>query len=103
MDPQGATGVAGEWAEQGREMGEQARERMRGGMQQVRQGAEQAAHYVQDAVEQARDKFAEYRDAGVDRLRADVMDYTRQQPGTALLIAAAAGLMVGWLTAAGRR
>ena len=29
--------------------------------------------------------------------------YTREQPMTALLIAAGAGLVLGWLSAAGRR
>jgi len=47
-------------------------------------------------------EVAEYRDGGMDRVRHDVVVYTREQPMTALLIAAGAGIVLGWLSA-GRR
>jgi ElaB/YqjD/DUF883 family membrane-anchored ribosome-binding protein len=58
---------------------------------------------VQDAVQQTRDKVAEYTEGGFDRVRDDVINYTRQQPMNALLVAAGVGLIIGWLTALGRR
>ncbi len=58
---------------------------------------------MQDAVQQTRDKVAEYREGGFDRVREDVINYTRQQPLNALLVAAGVGLILGWLTSLGRR
>jgi ElaB/YqjD/DUF883 family membrane-anchored ribosome-binding protein len=69
----------------------------------AREQAEHAAGYVQDAVQQTRDKVAEYAEGGFERVRDDVVSYTRQQPVNALLVAAGIGLLLGWLTAAGRR
>ena len=68
------------------------------------QGAvRQTREYVEDAVQQARDKVDEYRAGGMERMKDDMVDYTRQQPMTALLLAAGAGLLLGWISAAGRR
>ncbi|MGH7322791.1 MAG: hypothetical protein ACRELA_24655 [Candidatus Rokuibacteriota bacterium] len=69
----------------------------------ARQGVEQASGYLQSAMEQTRDKVTQYRDQGFEKVKDDVVSYTRQQPVTALLIAAGAGLMLGWLTAMGRK
>jgi ElaB/YqjD/DUF883 family membrane-anchored ribosome-binding protein len=69
----------------------------------AREGAEKAAEYFQGAVEQTREKLNEYREAGFGKVRDDALTYTRQQPMNALLIAAGVGLVVGWLTALGRR
>jgi ElaB/YqjD/DUF883 family membrane-anchored ribosome-binding protein len=72
-------------------------------LDQTRETVNQATGYVQDAVGQARAKVAEYGQAGLDRVQGDVVDYTRQQPVTALLIAAGAGLVLGMMTAIARR
>jgi ElaB/YqjD/DUF883 family membrane-anchored ribosome-binding protein len=72
-------------------------------VQQTKDYVENAREYVGDAIQQARDKMAEYREGGVEKMRYDVVGYTREQPMTALLIAAGAGLVLGWLSAAGRR
>jgi ElaB/YqjD/DUF883 family membrane-anchored ribosome-binding protein len=81
----------------------EAKEYVQGAVQQTREYVENAREYVGDAVQQARDKVAEYRDGGVEKMRHDLAGYTREQPMTALLIAAGAGLVLGWLSAAGRR
>ncbi len=47
--------------------------------------------------------MAEYREGGVERVKQDMVHYTRREPMIALLIAAGAGLLLGWLTAVGRR
>ncbi|HWC02983.1 MAG TPA: hypothetical protein VHF87_09435 [Methylomirabilota bacterium] len=68
------------------------------------QGAvEHTKEYVEDTVHQARDRMAEYREGGMDKVKRDVTGYTREQPMTALLIAVGAGMVLGWLSAAGRR
>lgn len=69
----------------------------------AREGMEHATGYVKDAMEKTRDKVAEYRDNGVDRVKEDIVSYTREQPVTALLIAAAAGIVIGWLSMVGGR
>jgi ElaB/YqjD/DUF883 family membrane-anchored ribosome-binding protein len=81
----------------------EAREYVQGAMQQTREYVEGARGYVEDAVQQARDKMTEYREGGMEKVRRDVVGYTREQPMAALLIAAGAGLVLGWLSAAGRR
>lgn len=95
-------------------IGEWAASQARGAADTARQGVEQAAGYVQDAMgqtreyvqgalEQARGKVAQYRDGGFEKVKDDMVSYTREQPVAALLIAAGVGLMLGWLTAMGRR
>ena len=112
----------GEWTKSGaRDLGDTARERMheakqetkdyateakeyvQGAVEQTKEYVEGAREYVGDAVQQARDKMSEYREGGMEKVRHDVVGYTRAQPMTALLIAAGAGLVLGWLSAASRR
>jgi ElaB/YqjD/DUF883 family membrane-anchored ribosome-binding protein len=81
----------------------EATDYVQGAVQQTREYVEGAREYIGDAVQQARDKVSEYRDGGVEKVRHDVMGYTREQPMTALLIAAGAGLVLGWLSAGSRR
>lgn len=95
-------GVHGAKAE-AKEYASEAKDYVQGAVQQTKEYVEGAREYIGDAVQQARDKVSEYRDGGMERMRHDVMGYTREQPMTALLIAAGAGLVLGWLSAAGRR
>jgi len=81
----------------------EAKEYVQGAVQQTKEYVEGAREYVGDAVQQARDKMTEYRVGGIDKMRHDVVGYTREQPMTALLIAAGAGLVLGGLSGAGRR
>jgi ElaB/YqjD/DUF883 family membrane-anchored ribosome-binding protein len=64
---------------------------------------QQTREYVEGAMQHTRDKMTEYRQGGMDRVQRDLASYTREQPVTALLIAAGAGLVLGWLSAASRR
>ena len=81
----------------------EAKEYLQGAVQQTKEYVAGARGYVEGTVQQARGKMTEYRAGGVDRVRDDVAGYTREQPMTALLIAATAGLVLGWLSAVGRR
>ncbi len=96
--------------EAAREMGEQAGRiadlasaRARSFVSSAKEQAQQAADYVQEAVQQTRERVAEYTEGGFERFKTDALEYTRQQPMNALLIAAGIGLLIGWLTALGRR
>jgi ElaB/YqjD/DUF883 family membrane-anchored ribosome-binding protein len=80
----------------------EAKDYVQGVAQQTKDYVEGAREYLGDAVQQAREKVTEFRDGGMDKVRHDVVVYTREQPMTALLIAAGAGLVLGWLSA-GRR
>jgi ElaB/YqjD/DUF883 family membrane-anchored ribosome-binding protein len=82
---------------------DEAKEYVQGAVQQTRDYVEGARDYFEGAVQQTRDKMVEYREGGFQRMKHDMATYTREQPMTALLIAAGAGLVVGWLSAAGRR
>ena len=97
----------GEPKQAARTYGSEAQEHVQGAVQQTReylQGAvQQTREYVEDTVQQARDKVAEYREGGVERIKQDMVHYTRQEPVIALLIALGAGLLLGLLTAVGRR
>jgi ElaB/YqjD/DUF883 family membrane-anchored ribosome-binding protein len=69
----------------------------------ARQGLEQAGEYLNETVSKTQDMVARYTDGGVDRVKEDVVEYTRKQPMTALLIATGAGLVLGMLMAVGGR
>jgi len=66
--------------------------------EKAREGVEQASEYMRTAMDRTREKVAEYREAGAEQVKRDLINYTREQPITALLIAAGAGLLIGWLT-----
>lgn len=81
----------------------EAKDYVQGAVQQTKDYVAGAREYVEDTVQQARDKMSEYSEGGIEKVKRDVAGYTREQPMTALLIAAGAGLVLGWLSAAGRR
>jgi len=66
-------------------------------------GFERAGAFVKDAVNKTREKVGEYRERGMEQVSQDVVEYTRRQPVTALLIATGAGLFLGMLLALDKR
>jgi ElaB/YqjD/DUF883 family membrane-anchored ribosome-binding protein len=82
-----------------RSMTDQAREVA----QSARQGIEQAGEYLNETVSKTQEMVTRYTDGGVDRVKEDVVEYTRKQPMTALLIATGAGLLLGMLMSVGTR
>ena len=64
----------------------------------VKRSLEKARGYVQGAVGQTRGKMAGYREHGWGHVRGDVVEWTRSRPLAALGVAAAIGLLVGWLS-----
>jgi ElaB/YqjD/DUF883 family membrane-anchored ribosome-binding protein len=75
----------------------------RGLVNTAREGVEQATDYVQGAMAQTREAVNRYREGGFTGLRDDVVRYTREQPVTALLVAASVGLILGLLSSSARR
>jgi len=65
-------------------------------------GLGRAGAVVKDVADKAREKLASYREGGLDQVSEDIVDYTRRQPVTAILIAAGVGLLVGMLLRPGR-
>ena len=81
----------------------EAKEYVQGAVHRTKESLAQAREYVEGTAHQARDRMSKYREGGIERMKDHILGYTREQPLTALLIAAAVGLVLGWRSAAGRR
>jgi ElaB/YqjD/DUF883 family membrane-anchored ribosome-binding protein len=68
----------------------------------ISEAATQAKDYVSDKIVVVSDKFKELQNADLGELAENAKDYARKNPGQAILISAAAGLLVG-LVLRGRR
>jgi ElaB/YqjD/DUF883 family membrane-anchored ribosome-binding protein len=68
----------------------------------ISEAATQAKDYVSDKISVVGDKIKDLQNADLSEIAASAKDYTRQNPGQAILISAAAGLLVG-LILRGRR
>jgi ElaB/YqjD/DUF883 family membrane-anchored ribosome-binding protein len=68
----------------------------------ITEAASQAKDYVSDKMSVVGDKIKDLQNADLSELTENAKDYARQNPGQAILISAAAGLLVG-LILRGRR
>jgi ElaB/YqjD/DUF883 family membrane-anchored ribosome-binding protein len=68
----------------------------------ISEAATQAKDYVTDKVGVVGDKIKELQNADLAEITENAKDYARKNPGQAILISAAAGLLVG-LILRGRR
>jgi len=68
----------------------------------ISEAASQAKDYVSDKVAVVGDKIKELQNADLGEIAENAKEYTRKNPGQAILISAAAGLLVG-LILRGRR
>jgi len=71
--------------------------------QTVADAASTAKDYITDKASVVGDKIQDLRNVDYGQLAEDAKDYARQNPGQALLIAAAAGFVIGLLVRGGRR
>ena len=71
--------------------------------QTVADAASQAKDYIADKASVVGDKISDLRNVDYGQLANDAKDYARQNPGQALLFAAAAGFVIGLLVRGGRR
>jgi ElaB/YqjD/DUF883 family membrane-anchored ribosome-binding protein len=70
--------------------------------QKISEAATQAKDYVSDKVAVVGDKIKELQNADLGEIAENAKDYARKNPGQAILISAAAGLLLG-LIIRGRR
>lgn len=70
--------------------------------EKISEAATQAKDYVSDKMSVVGDKFKELQNADLGEIAENAKDYARKNPGQAILISAAAGLLVG-LIIRGRR
>jgi ElaB/YqjD/DUF883 family membrane-anchored ribosome-binding protein len=70
--------------------------------QKISEAATQAKEFVTDKVSVVGEKFKELQNTDVKELAANATEYARKNPGQAILISAAAGLILG-LVLRGRR
>ena len=70
--------------------------------EKITEAAGQAKDYVSDKMSVAGDKLKELQNADLGEIAENAKDYARKNPGQAILISAAAGLLVG-LIIRGRR
>jgi ElaB/YqjD/DUF883 family membrane-anchored ribosome-binding protein len=68
----------------------------------ISEAASQAKEFVSDKMTVVGDKFKELQNADFAEITENAKDYARKNPGQAILISAAAGLLVG-LILRGRR
>jgi ElaB/YqjD/DUF883 family membrane-anchored ribosome-binding protein len=71
--------------------------------QTVADAAAQAKDYITDKAGVVGDKLQGLRDVDYQQYATQAKDYARQNPGQALLVAAAAGFVIGLLVRGGRR
>jgi ElaB/YqjD/DUF883 family membrane-anchored ribosome-binding protein len=70
--------------------------------EKISEAASQAKDFVTDKVSVVGDKLKELQNADLGEIAENAKDYARKNPGQAILISAAAGLLVG-LIIRGRR
>src|SRR6476620_840552 len=63
--------------------------------QKISDAASQAKDFVSDKVSVVGDKIKDLQNVDVKDLAANATDYARKNPGQAILISAAAGLLLG--------
>lgn len=71
--------------------------------QTVVDAASQAREYITDKAGVVGEKLQGLRDVDYQQYATQAKDYARQNPGQALLVAAAAGFVIGLLVRGGRR
>ena len=69
----------------------------------ISEAATQAKDYVADKVSVVGDKLKELQNADLAEVAENAKDYARKNPGQAILISAAAGLLLGLILRGGRR
>ncbi len=69
----------------------------------ISEAASQAKDYVSDKVSVVGDKIKELQNADLGEITENAKDYARKNPGQAILISAAAGLVLGLLLRGSRR
>lgn len=69
----------------------------------IADAASRASDYIEEKASVLGDKFKDLQGKNFQEIADDAKDYARRKPGHALLIAAGAGLVLGFLLRNGRR
>jgi len=69
----------------------------------ISEAASQAKDYVSEKVTVVGDKLKELQNADLAEITESAKDYARKNPGQAILISAAAGLLIGLILRGSRR
>ena len=67
------------------------------------QKLDDAINSVDEATERVKNSFNQLREEGWEGMKKRTMDYARSEPLNALLIAVAAGFVLGWILKRGTR
>jgi len=97
----GGGGAAGGGAAAGTARG--LSDQARGYGQKVAEAATTARDYLSDRASVVGDKLQDLRNADYQEMAENAKQYARQNPGQALVVAAAAGFVIGLLLRGGRR
>ena len=71
--------------------------------QKITEAATHAKEYVTDKVSVVGDKLKELQNADIGEVAENAKEYARKNPGQAILISAAAGLLLGLILRGSRR
>ena len=71
--------------------------------QKIANAASRASDYIEEKASVLGDKFKDLQGKNFQEIADDAKDYARRKPGHAILIAAGAGLVLGFLLRNGRR
>jgi ElaB/YqjD/DUF883 family membrane-anchored ribosome-binding protein len=85
-------------ASESNRLGKRAAEDIGSAVDAAGQKLDAAVDYLATTKQSAQRTLARVRQDGWKGTKARVMEYTRSEPVTALLIAVGAGLVLGWLT-----
>jgi len=69
----------------------------------IADAASRASDYIEEKASVLGDKFKDLQGKNFQEIADDAKDYARRKPGHAILIAAGAGLVLGFLLRNGRR
>ena len=69
----------------------------------IADAASRASDYIEEKASVLGDKFKDLQGKNFQEIADDARDYARRKPGHAILIAAGAGLVLGFLLRNGRR
>jgi ElaB/YqjD/DUF883 family membrane-anchored ribosome-binding protein len=104
MEHERTMGTTGTWSpgQHAESTSDRTAANLRAAAKSAREGVEQAGEYINETMARTQDAVNRYREGGVERVKQDVVGYTREQPMTALVVASAVGVVLGMLVAMGR-
>ena len=85
-------------ATEGERFGKRAAERIAGAAEATGQKLDAAVDYVENAKQSAQQTLDQVRREGWKGMKGKIFEFTRNEPLSALVIAAGAGVFFGWLT-----